>query len=281
MAPRAQEIDEKVQRIVNKARFENYIVCYNALKCQCEQEYDLFINVFLWKDILEPLCERTHSQYGIVAIIRASMVFVNKEVWKAYLERRAVIRKKESNKRKNKEDSADANLKKRQLTAREQCIELIGEEFTKKWELLPPDLKLFLSGASKDKIVGTISEAAFLKNNKKTSSKKQCKDATSTIKNTSPPFSQSFSQSLSQAESQSSAQNSPNNKKSYAQAKQMAEKAQQQSNRAAFKNRSPKNKRNEYGQPKQFFRSQGPSNFKRSTFKPQGEVDPYSPDLRL
>ena len=117
----------------------------------------------MWKDILEPLCERTHSQYGIVAIIRASMVFVNKEVWKAYLERRAVIRKKESNKRKNKEDSADANLKKRQLTAREQCIELIGEEFTKKWELLPPDLKLFLSGASKDNIVGTNSEATSSK----------------------------------------------------------------------------------------------------------------------
>ena len=26
MAPRAQEIDEKIQRIANKARFENYIV---------------------------------------------------------------------------------------------------------------------------------------------------------------------------------------------------------------------------------------------------------------
>jgi hypothetical protein len=98
MTPRAQEIDEKIQRIANKARFENYVVCYNALKCQCEQEYDLFINVLLWKDILEPLCERTHSQYGIVAIIRASMMFRNKEVWKACLERRAVIRKKESSK---------------------------------------------------------------------------------------------------------------------------------------------------------------------------------------
>jgi len=100
------------------------------------------------------------------------MVFVNKEVWKAYLERRAVIRKKESSKRKNKEDLADANLKKRQLTAREQCIELIGEEFTKKWELLPPDLKLVLSGASKDNIFGTTSEATTSKKNMSASSKK-------------------------------------------------------------------------------------------------------------
>ena len=82
MTPRAKEIDEKIQRIANKTRFENFVACYNALKCQCEQEYDLFVNVSLWKDILEPLCDRTHSQYGIVAIIRASMVFVNKEIAK-------------------------------------------------------------------------------------------------------------------------------------------------------------------------------------------------------
>ena len=98
--PRAKEIDEKIQHIANKARFENFVACYNALKCQCEQEYDLFVNVILWKDILEPLCDTTHSQYGIVAIIRASTVFVNKEVWKASLERRAVIKKQQSGKRK-------------------------------------------------------------------------------------------------------------------------------------------------------------------------------------
>jgi len=38
MTPRAQEINEKIQCIANKARFENYVVCYNALKCQCEQD---------------------------------------------------------------------------------------------------------------------------------------------------------------------------------------------------------------------------------------------------
>ena len=111
------------------------------------------------------------------------------------------------------------------------------------------------------------------------SSKKQRNESTSTTKNTSPTFSQSFSQSFSQAESQSSAQNTPINKKSYAQAKQMAEKSQQQSNKVPFNNRAQVNKRNEFGQQKQFFRSKGPSNFKRTAFKQKGEVDPYSPDL--
>jgi len=45
--------------------------------------------------------------------------------------KKSCIRKRESGKRKNKEDLADASLKKRQLMARYQCIELLGEEFMK------------------------------------------------------------------------------------------------------------------------------------------------------
>jgi hypothetical protein len=41
MMIRAKEIDEKIQCIANKARFEKYAVCYKALKCQCEQECDV------------------------------------------------------------------------------------------------------------------------------------------------------------------------------------------------------------------------------------------------
>ena len=46
---------------------------------------------------LEPLCDRTHLKYGIVAIIRAY-----KEVWKAYLKRQAVIKKRKAAKEKTK-----------------------------------------------------------------------------------------------------------------------------------------------------------------------------------
>ena len=35
------------------------------------------------------------------------------------------------------------------MTAREQCIEMIGEEFTKKWEALPPELKMVMAGITK------------------------------------------------------------------------------------------------------------------------------------
>jgi len=49
----SKELEENFQRMVNKARFENYTAAYNALRCQCETEYDIFMNVTLWNDILE------------------------------------------------------------------------------------------------------------------------------------------------------------------------------------------------------------------------------------
>ena len=129
--PKIKEVDLSIQRIANKARFEFYIGIYNALRLQCEREYDIFMNRDLWVIIAEPLCDRTHSQFGIVAIIRALMVVVNKEIWKAFLDYRLSILKRDAGKRKKREISTETELKKKQMSAREQCIEIIGEEFTK------------------------------------------------------------------------------------------------------------------------------------------------------
>ena len=85
ITPKIKELDLNIQRIANKARFEFYVGIYNALRLQCEIEYDIFMNRDLWVLIAVPLCDRTHSQFGIVAIIRALMVVVNKEIWKAFL----------------------------------------------------------------------------------------------------------------------------------------------------------------------------------------------------
>ena len=76
---------------------------------QCEREYAIFMNRDLWVKIAEPLCDRTHSQFGIVAIVSALMVVMNKEIWKAFLDYRLSILKRDAgkhlqtqNSRKNK-----------------------------------------------------------------------------------------------------------------------------------------------------------------------------------
>ena len=60
---------------------------------------------------MEQFCDRTHSQYGIVAIIRVCMIVVNKEIWKVFLEFRSATLHKESAKHKNNEIQAEAELK--------------------------------------------------------------------------------------------------------------------------------------------------------------------------
>ena len=44
------------------------------------------------------------------------------------------------------------------MTAREQCIEMIGEEFTKKWEALPPELKMVMAGITKTDVTKQSSQ---------------------------------------------------------------------------------------------------------------------------
>ena len=40
---RSVELDKDIQRVVNKARVQNYLAVYNALRSQCEFEYDTFM----------------------------------------------------------------------------------------------------------------------------------------------------------------------------------------------------------------------------------------------
>ena len=59
-------------------------------------------------------------------------------------------------KEKNKEDSDDANIKKRQLTARDQCVGLIRKNLQKSVNNFLRNSN-FLAEASKDGLPGKIS----------------------------------------------------------------------------------------------------------------------------
>ena len=249
-------MDTKFQRSVNIARFENYVAAYNALRCQCESEYDLFMNITVWKDILKDFCDRTHSQYGGVAIVREAMITVNKEIWKSFLDLRATHLNKDKAKRKKRELQTDDDLKKRQESTREQCVNLNGEEFTKKWESLQPNMKVLFAGMSKEEFAKqTSSINSFKVGSVSSTPKKQ--------RNKSPK--QHF-QAKMKTDKESPSIKPPN------MASQGAKKKQH------FTDQKPKTQRS-YQQQKQFFRQAGPAMSKRPAFKSGGEVDPYSLDI--
>jgi len=139
------EVNESVQRICNKARFQNLIAAYNGLRCQLEVEYDTFMNTTLWNVILSNFCERTHSQFGIVALTRAGMIIVNKEIWKAFLEVRANIQRNIDKKRKRAELEQETLLKEKQAPAATQIKNLVNAEFIQNWEKLPKEVQLALT----------------------------------------------------------------------------------------------------------------------------------------
>ena len=59
---RSENLDAEWQKMVNKARFENYVVAYKALRLQCESEYDRFMKVYLrMKKYFLPVCQMKTS----------------------------------------------------------------------------------------------------------------------------------------------------------------------------------------------------------------------------
>ena len=66
---------------MKSGKFENLIAYCNALRFIAEKMYATFMNNTLWNTIIQLLKKREHSQFGLVAISRAAMVDVNKEIW--------------------------------------------------------------------------------------------------------------------------------------------------------------------------------------------------------
>ena len=83
---------------------------------------------------------------------------------------------KQTAKHKNRELQAEAELKKKQMSARDQCVGLIGEEFSKKWEDLPSDIKIFFAGLLKEDFAKQVSNInSFSVGSFKSTPKKQFK----------------------------------------------------------------------------------------------------------
>ena len=81
---------------IQQSKIEFYVPIYNALRCQCEQEYNNFMNYDLLTNVFERLSNSKHSQFGIVAIIRAILFVVNKEIWKTFLKFRVMVLKRDA-----------------------------------------------------------------------------------------------------------------------------------------------------------------------------------------
>ena len=90
---------------------KNYICQYKALLLQCEQEFDLMINVRLYHEIILPFFKIKHGQYAVVALTRSGTTKLLKNVWEALIVKRDKVILREQHKSINAQKNLMCNQK--------------------------------------------------------------------------------------------------------------------------------------------------------------------------
>ena len=91
-ASRIKEIERTVEVQLSKVQYDNMIMTYNLLKICFDRQYDTLVNYTLWTEFLEPLLKGSrHNQMVIILLIRALANSINKEIWRAFLDKKSEV----------------------------------------------------------------------------------------------------------------------------------------------------------------------------------------------
>ena len=82
---RCREITLSERKGVILIMYENYICQYKAHLLQCEQEFDLMIDVRLNQEIIDPLFTIKHGRFAAVALSRSGATKLLKKLWEAFI----------------------------------------------------------------------------------------------------------------------------------------------------------------------------------------------------
>ena len=100
--------------------YDNYICQYKALLLQCEKDFDLMINVRLYKEIVIPHFNVRHGQYAAVALTRCGANLMLRKVWDAFINKRERIISRDHAKTLQSQKKFDNKLQNAQLSAGKQ-----------------------------------------------------------------------------------------------------------------------------------------------------------------
>ena len=108
--------------------YENYICQYKAFLLQCEQEFEIMINVRLYQEIIVPLFQIKHGQFAAVALSRGGATKLLKKVWEAFIVRRDRLVLREHQQNLTNQRKSGAQLK----SARQSGGQQIDSSLSKK-----------------------------------------------------------------------------------------------------------------------------------------------------
>ena len=107
--------------------YENYICQYKALLLLCERDFDLMINVRLYKEIIVPIFTIKHGQYAAVALTRSGANKLLRKVWESFVSKRDRILLKEHQKVINVQKKFDSQLLNAQQSAGQQIDDRVDK----------------------------------------------------------------------------------------------------------------------------------------------------------
>ena len=108
------------------------VMTYNLRIC-FDRQYDAMANYTLWVEFLEPLLKGSrHTQMVIVLLIRALVNAINKEIWRAFLDRKGEVLAVWDKTRMRKEKAAQRLLTQASKPAALQIKEQVSLEIDQK-----------------------------------------------------------------------------------------------------------------------------------------------------
>jgi hypothetical protein len=128
-APRLQFIEKSVQEQLSKWQYENMIMTYNLLKITFDRVYETMVNHTLWVMFIQPILSGTRfNQMVIILLVRALVNAINKEIWRAFLDKKHEVKLHWKNEADKKEKRAQRALDKAAKPAFDQIKEQVSSE---------------------------------------------------------------------------------------------------------------------------------------------------------
>ena len=111
MIPFIEELISNDRRLGSKYMVQTMKSQINSLKIVINREYLKFINVTLYKEVISKNISSSVSQFVLVALARAGMIFISKKLLEMIIAKREFIRKQREHSAKQKELDLELKLK--------------------------------------------------------------------------------------------------------------------------------------------------------------------------
>ena len=120
----------------------------NALMISMNNEYLKLMNITLFEEVIYKFLDPTSSQFVVVALVRAGMVYANKFLWESLIFKKLWAIAQEANWMKQKQNQEKRKLEQMQKPTSVQLDEKVEELVTEKMDsTVPKEVRNILVGS--------------------------------------------------------------------------------------------------------------------------------------